>query len=259
MNSIPYSNSTAALLCVVGLVAFAGTAAAFSVSTDGSVPSETAVDSEVSATYVIDDPFTGVAGEYTLTGATELRDVSWTVSVLRAGSTVSQETYGDQSFSQDLDIDNNGDQVRIELVGTAPTIGNYTYQPEERYTLASLARITGSNEDEFRNDTAHHYTDDSRTARQAIDAAQEAVDDAPGDTADAQAQIDRAISAYLAEDFDNAVSLAEDAQQQAQQNQQSQQTTRTLLYAGGAVVLLLVLAGGGYLFYQSRQDDYSKL
>ena len=259
MNSIPCSRATVALLCVVGLVTVAGTASAFSVSTDGPVPGETAVDSEVSATYVIDDPFTDVPNEWTLAGQTELEGVAWTVTVFRAGNQVSQETYDDQSFSQELDIDNNGDQVQVELVGTVPTISNYTYQPEERYTLAALTRVTGNNENEFRNDSAHHYTNASREARQAIDSSQQAVSDAPGDNADAQAQIDRAISAYEAEDFDNAVSLAEDAQQQAQQAEQSQQTTQTLLYVAGAVVLLLLLGGGGYLFYQSQQDDYSKL
>jgi len=262
MSSIRCSRATVALLCVVGLLAVAGTAGAFSVSTDGSVPTETVVGSEVSVTYVIDDPYTDTPSEYTLAGATDLEDVSWTVTVLDRGNTVYDETYGSQSFRQSLDGDGDqdGDEVRIQLEGTVPAIENYTYEYKERYTIATLARVTGNNENEFRNDTAHHYTNDSREARQAINASQQAVADAPGDNTDAQAQIDRAISAYEAQDFDNAVSLAADAQEQAQQAQQSQQTTQTLLYAAAAVVLLLLLGGGGfYLYSQSQADDYSKL
>ena len=263
MNSTHCSRATVALLCVVGLLAVAGTASAFTVSTDGSVPNETAVGSEVSVTYVIDDPFTDAPDTWTLAGETELENVSWSVTVLRAGNpvdSVDPQTYGDQEFSQELDIDNNGDQVRVELVGDTPAIENYTYEPEERYTVARLTRVTGNNENEFRNDTAHHYTNESREARQAINTSQQAVANAPGDNSGAQSDIDRAISAYEAENFDNAISLAEDAEKQAQQAQQSQQTTQTLLYAVGAVVLLLLLGGGGYYFYsQSQEDDYSKL
>jgi len=251
------------LLCVVGLLAVAGTGSAFTVSTDGDVTNESAVGDEVSVTYVIDDPFTDAPDTWTLAGETELENVSWTVTVLRAGDPVDgvdPQTYGGQSFTQELDIDNNGDEVRVELVGDTPAIENYTYEPEERYTVASLTRVTGNNENEFRNDTAHHYTNESREARQAINTSQQAVANAPGDNSGAQSDIDRAISAYEAENFDNAISLAEDAEKQAQQAQQSQQTTQTLLYAVGAVVLLLLLGGGGYYFYsQSQEDDYSKL
>jgi hypothetical protein len=262
MSSIRYSRATVALLCVVGLLAVAGTAGAFSVSTEGSVPNETAVGSEVSVTYVIDDPYTDTPSEYTLAGETELENVSWTVEVLDRGNVVYDETSGEQSFTQTMDGDGaqDGDEVRITLEGTVPAIANYTYEPRERYTVANLARVTGNNENEFRNESAHHYTSESREARQAIDASQKAVAEAPGDNAEAEAQIDRAISAYEAEDFDNAVSLANDAQTQAEQAQQSQQTTQTLLMAGGAILLLLVVGGGGYYLYsQSKADDYSKL
>ncbi|WP_276249915.1 hypothetical protein [Haloarcula rara] len=262
MNSIRYSRATVALLCVVGLLAVAGTAGAFTVSTEGDVPNETAVGSEVSVTYVIDDPYTDVPSEWTLDGETELENVSWSVEVRDRGSVVYDETYGEQSFTQTMNGEGaqDGDEVRITLEGTVPAVETYTYEPPEQYTVANLARVTGSNENEFRNDSAHHYTEDSREARQAINASQQAVADAPGDNSDAKAQLDRAISAYEAEDFDNAVSLAEDAEQQAEQAQQSQQTTQTLLYAAGAVVLLLLVGGGGfYLYSKSQEDDYSKL
>ena len=261
MNSIPCSRATAALFCLVGLLAVAGTAGAFSVSTDGSVPSETAVGSEVTVTYVVDDPYDGPPNEYTLQGETELENVSWTVEVLDQGDGVDQETYGEQSFSQPMDRDGaqNGDEVRITLEGTDPAVQNYTYEPRENYTVAAFARVTGNNENEFRNDSAHHYTDQSHEARQAIDAAGTAIEDAGGNS-EAENLRQNAISAYDNGNFENAIDLANQAQNSAQQAQQSQQTTQTLLYAVGAVVLLLLLGGGGfYLYSQSQADDYSKL
>ncbi|GGM33017.1 hypothetical protein [Haloarcula argentinensis] len=258
MNLIRCSNKTAALLCVVALLATAGTASAFSVSAEG-VPTETAVDEEVSVTYTIDDPFTDAPNEWTLAGSTELQDVSWTVTVFRAGNQVSQETYGDQSFEQDLEIDNNGDQVRVELVGTTPAISNYTYDPAQNYQVASLSRISGSNEDEFRNDTVHHYTEESQSARQAIDDAQAAIDEAGGNE-EAEELVSSAISSYENGNFQNAQDLAGQAENQAQQAQQSAQTQQTLLLVGGGLVVLLLLVGGGYYAYtQMSEDEYSKL
>ncbi|MBX0294944.1 hypothetical protein [Haloarcula nitratireducens] len=258
MNSIRSSEGTVVLLCVVGLLAFAGTASAFSVSAEG-VPEETAVGSEVSVTYTVDDPFTGTSNQWTLRGQTELRDVSWTVTVLRAGSQVDQATYGGQNFSRALDIDNNGDEVRVQLTGTAPEVTNYTYEPPQQYTVAELTRVSGNNEETFQNSTAHHYTEESRQARQAIDSAQRAIDGAGGNQ-EAENLVESAVSSYENDNFENARNLAEDAESTAQQAQQSQQNTRTLLLGGGAIVALLVLAGLGYALYtKSQGDDYSKL
>jgi len=261
MNSTHYSRATVALLCVVGLLAVAGTAGAFTVSTDGSVPNETAVGSEVSVTYVIEDPYDGPPNEYTLEGETELENVSWTVEVLDQGDSVDQATYGNQTFSQPMnrDGDQNGDEVHITLEGTVPAVENYTYEPRENYTVASLSRVTGSNEEQFRTDSAHHYTEDSREARQAIDDAGTAIEDAGGNS-EAENLRGNAISAYENDNFENAISLANQAQNTAEQAQQSQQTTQTLLLAGGALVVLLLLGSGGYYLYsQSKEDDYSKL
>ena len=261
MNSTHCSRATVALLCVVGLLAVAGTASAFTVSTDGSVPNETAVDSEVSVTYVIEDPYDGPPNEYTLEGETELENVSWTIEVLDQGDSVDQATYGEQTFSQpmDRDGDQNGDEVRITLEGTVPTVDNYTYEPKESYTVASLSRVTGSNEEEFRNDSAHHYTNESREARQAIDAAGAAINESGGNS-EAEELRQNAISSYNSGNFENAIDLANQAQNTAEQAQQSQQTQQTLLLAGGALVVLLLLGGGGYYLYsQSQEDDYSKL
>jgi len=258
MNSTHYSR--VALLCLVGLLAFPGTASALSVSAEG-VPSESAVGDEVTVTYTIDEPFTDVPNQWTLQGQTELENVSWTVTVLRAGSQIDggQETYGSQEFSQALDIDNNGDEVRVELTGTVPAIETYSYQPEEQYTVATLTRVSGNNENEIRSDSAHHYTSESREARNAIDSASAAIN-ATGGNSEAEQLRDNAISSYESGNFNNSIDLAQQAQNTAEQAQQSQQTTQTLLYAGIGVVVLLVLGGVGFYFYsQSGGDDYSKL
>ncbi|MFB6223986.1 MAG: hypothetical protein ABEH86_10010 [Haloarcula sp.] len=258
MNLIRCSKGTAALLCVVAVLAFAGTASAFSVSAEG-VPTESAVGEEVSVTYTIDDPFTDAPNEWTLAGETELQNVGWTVTVLRAGDQVSQETYGDQSFQQDLDIDNNGDEVRIELVGTTPAVSNYTYNPPQSFQLTSLSRVSGSNEEEFRNDTSHHYTEESQAARQSIEDAQAAID-AAGGNEEAEELVASAISSYENKNFENAQDLSGQAQTQAEQAQQSAQTQQTLLLGGGALVVFLLLVGGGYYAYTQMGDDsYSKL
>jgi len=260
MNSTRYSRGTVVLLCVVGLLAFAGTASALSVSAEG-VPSESAVGDEVTVTYTIDEPFTDVPNQWTLQGQTELENVSWTVTVLRAGSAINQgqETYGTQNFSQELDIDNNGDEVRVELTGTVPAIETYSYQPEERYTVATLTRVSGSNENQIRSDSTHHYTSDSREARTAIQSASQAIN-ATGGNSEADQLRNNAISSYENGNFGNAIDLAGQAQNTAEQAQQSQQTTQTLLYAGVGVVILLLLGGVGFFLYsRSGGDDYSKL
>jgi len=260
MNLTRYSKTATALLCIAVLLSAVGTAAALSISSEG-VPSEAQVGEEVSVTYTIDDPFTDTANQWTLQANTELESVSWTVTVLRAGTPVEdgQTTYGQQSFQQDLNVDNNGDQVQIELVGTVPEVDQYSYQPPQSFVVTSLEQQTGSNTDELQNDTAHYYTSESQSARQAIDEAQAAIDESGGNE-EAQSTLDDAIAFYNSgENFQQAQDAAERAQNTAQSAQQSQQTTQTILYAAGALVVLLLLGGGIYYWQSQQGDDFSKL
>ena len=259
MNLTRCSDTAVALVCIAVLLSVAGTATALSISSDG-VPTEAQVGDEVSVTYTIDDPFTDTANQWTLQANTQLENVRWTVTVLRAGTPVQngETTYGEQSFEQDLDVENNGDEVQIELVGTAPTVENYSYESRQTFTVASLDQRTGNNTEELANDSAHHYTSESREARQAIDAAQSAID-AAGGNADAESQLNSAISLYDAGEFEDAMTAANDAQSTAEAAQQSSQTTQTLLMAAGGLVVLLVIGGGAYYVLSQRGDDYSKL
>jgi len=256
MNSIPCSRATIALLFVAVLMAAVGPASALSVSSEG-VPGETQVGEEMQVTYTIDDPFTDAPNEWTLQGETELEDVRWTVTVLRAGTQVSQETYTEQSFNHSLDVDDNGDEVVVNLDGTTPAIENYTYSPEETYLVTSLDQRTGGNADELANDSAHHYTEDSQAARNAIEDAEAAIDEAGGHS-EAEDLRESAVSAYEAENFQNAIDLANNAQEKAENAQQSQETLTMALMGGGAVVVL-ALIGGGIYYWKSQQETVSRL
>ncbi|MFB6308361.1 MAG: hypothetical protein ABEH35_03445 [Haloarculaceae archaeon] len=257
MNSTHSSKLSVALLTVAVLLAATGTAAAFAVSAQG-LPVQAEVGTEVSVTYTINDPFTGVPNQWTLQGTTELQNVVWTVTVLRAGEPVEggETTYGNQSFNRSLDVANNGDEIRIELTGTTPAIENYTYRPREQFVIASLSRRTGNNTQEFRNDTVHHFTAESQRARQAIDDANATV--SAVDDREAEQLLSSAKSAYNAGNFENAVNLSQQASDRAESVQQSRQTTQLLLYGAGAIVILAVIAGAIY-YWRSQQDEYRAL
>ena len=256
MSSIRCSRAATALLFVAVLIAAVGTASAISVSSTG-VPGSSQVGTDVTVSYTIDDPFTEAPNQWTLHGETELTNVRWTVTVKRAGSQISQQTYTEQSFDHSLEIGNDGDQVVVELDGTTPAVENYTYAPEETYLVTSLDQTTGGNSQELANASAHHYTVESQEARTAIEDAQAAIDDAGGHE-EAETKVDNAISAYENSNFQLATELANQAQNKAEKAQQSQQTTSTLLMVGGAVVVL-ALVGGGVYYWRSQQDNYSRL
>lgn len=256
MNSIRCSETVTALAVAALLLAAVGTASAISIAADG-LPSESEVGADVTVTYTIDDPFTDAPNQWTLRGATELEDVRWTVTVNRAGSQISEETYTEQSFEHPLDVDDNGDEVVVELDGTTPAVDNYTYSPEETFVVTSLEQATGNNTEELANASAHHYTAESAQARTAIDDAAAAIDDVGGNE-EAENLVERAVSAYEAENFENAVELANAAREKAEAAQQSRQTTNTLLTVGG-VVLVLALLGGGVYYWRSQREEYRKL
>lgn len=251
-------SSKGATLVVLFALALAavGTAGAISVSDDG-VPNETRVGESLSVTITVEDPFVDMPDTWTLRGATELQSVSWTVTILQQGEQVTQENYGSQEFTQDLNASNGGDTIEIQLTGTTPAVDNYTYVPRETYTLYDFDTIQGSSESGLNATAVHHYTNESKAARLAIDNASMAINES-GDNPDALDTLNSSISAYNNDNFGNAQDLASDAQSQAEQVQQSQQQTQTLLYAGAAV-LVLVLIGGGIYYWRSQRSQPTKL
>ena len=250
------SSKSAALVVLLALSLAVGTAGAISVS-PGEVPNETQVGETVTTTVTIEDPFVDMPDQWTLQGSTELRNVSWTVTVRQQGEQVSQETFGDQSFEHPLNASNNGDTVVVELTGDTPAIENYTYEPAETYTLYDFESIQGSSTSGLNTTSVHHYTNASKSARLAIDNATEAVN-ASGGGSEAQNDLDQAISAYDSGNFDNAESNAADAQDQAEQAEQSAQRTQTILMVVGALVVLAII-GGGIYYWRSNQNEPTKL
>ncbi|WP_123537702.1 hypothetical protein [Halosimplex salinum] len=251
------SSKSATLVVLLALsLSVAGTAGAISV-VSGDAPEDARVGETVTTTVTIEDPFVDMPDQWTLQGSTELESVSWTIVVRQQGEQVEQENYGDQSFEQALNASNGGDTVEIELTGDVPEVSNYTYEPRETFTLYDFDTTQGSSTSDLNESQVHHYTNDSRDARLAIDDASAAINETGGNS-EAESQRDRAISAYENSNFDNAQSLASDAQDQAEQAQESAQRTQTILMGVGALIVLLVVVGGIY-YWRSNKDEPTKL
>jgi DNA-binding protein YbaB len=205
----------------------------------------------------IEDPFVDMPDQWTLQADTELENVSWTVTVLQQGDQVNQTVYGEQSFEQELDASSGGDTIEVEITGNAPPVDNYTYHPRETFTLYDFDTVQGSSTSDLNTSEVHHYTNASRDARLAIEDAEAAINETGGNS-EAEAQRDRAVSAYENSNVGHAESLAGDAQSQAEQAQQSAQQTQTLLMAAGALLVVL-LVGGGIYYWRANQDEPTKL
>jgi hypothetical protein len=236
-------------LLVCSLVAV-GTAAAVSVSGDAPAPAENGT--EVSMSVTIEDPFANAPDQWTLRGDTELVEANWNVEVLNQGRLVTRNDAAGANFTQPLNFDDGATTVNVTVTGTVPTLSTFDYENKsaENYLVMSLAQQSGNAVDQ--RWSAHRYTAESDSARQAIDDAQSAVEEAGGAGED---DLDQAINAYDAGNFDNAESLADDAQTAAEESQGG----LPIVLIGGVVVVLLLVVGGGYYYYQSQQGGDYKL
>ncbi|WP_435319453.1 hypothetical protein [Haloarchaeobius sp. TZWSO28] len=261
-----------ATLAVVAILALAavGTATAVQVTSDD-VSSEAQVGEDYTATVTLGELYQNPDyTSWTLRGETELTDVTWTVTTTDTdtGNQIDRQSFDGQSFNySNIDAEaNDANQITIEVTGTVPEVENFTYAEEETFVVASLTQVRdGGTSNDIATREAHHYTEDSRAARQAIADAEAAIDEAAaagGDTSTAESSVESAISAYEGENFENAQTLAERAQNEADSAEQSaasaQQRNQLLLY-GGAAILVLLLVGGGIYWYRQQQDDYSRL
>jgi flagellar basal body-associated protein FliL len=223
-------------------VAAVGTTAAVSVQEPDVSPVQ--VGETVSVETTVEEPFRDAPDQWTLSGSTELENASWTVQVSAQGDPVDTQDFTGQSFSYDLESQTGATEVVVEVNGDAPAITSYNYEElsAENVTVAALSR--GPNELERGTVTTHRYTEDSREARQAIDAAIESV----GGEND---KIGQAISSYNTGNFQNAISLANEAESGAQSSQ--------LVMIAAGVVVVLALVGGGVYYWRQNRDQGHKL
>ena len=272
MNSNRCSEWAVLLVAVLLALSTVPAAAAIGASEDAS-PDDVEVGSAVEdgdAVYTLDDLYSE-ADSWVLSGETDLESAQWTIIWYgQAGERLKRATPSGESFNvtvdrNDPELDAEPTSVEVRVTGEAPGISNYTYEPQPSFTVAQLAESPEGNSPEvILNDSATHYTGDSRAARNAIENAQSAIDAANAAGADAsgaEGTLGNAISAYEAENFDNAEDLAGDAQSAAEDAEDEAESggPPLLLIGGAGVVLLLVLGGGLYWYTQQDDDDYGKL
>lgn len=253
MNLSRFSKALAALL-VLSLVATP--VAAVSVTSEG-LPEETQVQTETSATFTFTELYEDGAQEWTLDAKTNLTGAQWTVRKQKLGGDVVSESYQGSTFSTAVSSNEDVERVTVTVTGDTPQVGNFTYEPEETYLFAQFNKTVGDASNVVATDRVHHFTEQSKQARNAIESAQAAIDNAGGD-GQAQQTLNNAISSYENGNFANAIDLANQAEQRATQKQQTSSRNQLLLYAGAGVVALLVVVGG-VLYWRSQQDDYDKL
>jgi hypothetical protein len=249
--------SKALVVALLVLVASVGMAAAVSTETQG-VPAEAEVGEEVTATYTFTELYSDFES-WTLHGETNLTTVTWTVKQEdQAGNQLSQNSSDGATFNESVNIEDDTARVVVTVRGTVPEVGNFTYDPRDEFLLASYELVRdGGTRQAITEDRTHHYTNESQQARQEIEQARSTIEDAGGDQ-QAEETLQNAISAYEAENFENAVDLADRAQEQAEQKQSTQSRNRLLMYGGAGLLALLVVVGGVY-YWRSQQDDYDKL
>jgi hypothetical protein len=254
-----WSHSFKALLAtalVVGLLAVAPVAAV--TVSDENLPEEQRVGQEDAATFTLSELYTDYE-TWTLRGETNLTEVTWTVRKFdQAGNQISQQSYGNATFNESVDIEEDTSTIEVRVTGAAPEVRNYTYDPAQNFTFADLTLVRpGGGTERIERYSVHHYTEDSKTARMALDEARRTLDDTGG-SQEARNQFERAVIAYENPNFELAKSLAEDAENSARQAQRTRDRNQLLLY--GAIGLLVLLAAvGGIYYYQSQRDDYGQL
>lgn len=226
---------------VVALLA-AGTAAAVTIQGQAPPPAETG--ETIDTTVTLEEPFRDAPDQWTLQGSTALENASWTVQVTAQGDPVDTVDSGGQEFTYDLDSETGATEVEITVRGDVPQLSSFNYEEmsAENYSAVTVSRVSDGATTELRNFRSHRYTEESREARTAID---DAIDSAGG----RNDKIEQAISSYDNGNFENAVSLANEAESGAQSSQ-------LLFIAAGVVVVLALVGGGVYYWREQRKSDY---
>ncbi|MFB6101898.1 MAG: hypothetical protein ABEJ73_04970 [Haloplanus sp.] len=257
-------SSKVVLATIVVLLAATVPAAAVSV-TGEDVPEKAQVGTQVSATITLEELYRNPQSEqWQLSGQTELTDVSWTVVFYdQTGSQVGITEPTGQSFSGvSIAASEDISEVEVRITGTVPEVKSYSYDPPQKFLLMELTRgQSGGASNTIDSWQTHHYTQRSASARDAIDQAGTAIDQAESSGAtptDAKANYEDAVAAYNDGSFDVAANLANRAADQANQAQQSQQTRQMIIYAGAGLLALAVVVGGVF-WWRSQQGPEDPL
>lgn len=258
MNSNRSSRAFVLGVAVVALLVVAVAPAAAAVpSVDGSAPDSKQVGTTVDRTYTLTNLFDEY-NEWTLSGETDLSQVTWTVTVFdNAGQQIAQETYNNGTFDHSLQSTSGAVRMEVRLEATVPEVPGsmWSYDPPQQYTVAAFAQTQeGGASTTLTSYATRPYTETSEEARTQIKQAQGTIDDA-GDVSDAQASLDNAISAYQNENFDLAVELANEAESKAESAMQSSQTTQLIIYAVVGLVVLALVAGGVVYYLRNRETQ----
>lgn len=256
---------TLAAVAAVVLAAVVGVAAAVEV-TGQQVPDEAEVGQPTEATITLENLYTNYEN-WTLVAQTGLDDPRWNVTYYdQTGAVVeTKEVEGATYNGVGISPDKNIARVVVEVEGSTPAVqGNYTYEGQNEFSMMQLSQQPeeGAVQTPFQTWETVHYTQASRDAREALDAARAAIDEASGsgvDVTEAENLFQSALSSYRAGNFQNAQNLAQQAQTNAEnkqnQSQQESQQLQLILLGVGAVVVILIVAGGIYYYRQSQQKQ----
>jgi hypothetical protein len=260
MNWTRSSRLAVGLLALALLVA-AGAFGATAVEFEGDSPESAEVGTEVDVELTMTEPF-DVGDEWTMQVTTGLESPRLVVTARDgAGNPVKEVDVTSTGTQMEIN-DTSISSVDIEVTGEVPEIANdgpgeYSYENpvEESIFLLKVAENLGDQTETVDNGSfvLQRFTQDSRDARQAIDDASDAAEEADSD--DARDRIDEAITFYNSGEFESAIDAANEAENTAEGGGDG---NRTLLIVGGVLVLVVAVGGVAY-FLRSRQEPENKL
>lgn len=258
-----YSKALVCVLCVAVLLAVPLVGAV--TTTVEELPSEAEVGAQTNATVMLTDLYRNPNLEaWTLRGETELTDVTWTLTLFdQGGNQITTRSYDGQTFEHTgIELEQDVSEVAVKVTGTVPSVTAYSYSPPQSFSMMNLTQTRpGGTSSAIGSWSAHHFTQESRAAREAIDQANATIDSARADGANtdsAEGTLQDAIEAYETRSFNLATSLAEEAASEAESSQQNTQFNRWLLYGSAAVILIGAVVGAVY-WYQNREESYDRL